>query len=134
LLRRAPVEAEAGAEEAVGARRFRLGNPLLLLAALLLIGGAVFGSLIPLALGWLLAYASRRLSRAQIRWAVIILPGLAATAGAVWLWGRVEGRWGAPVARGGEAMGAAISETWPWTLKVAALASAVFLLWRARRL
>ncbi|MFD9032919.1 hypothetical protein ACFVZW_17470 [Streptomyces sp. NPDC059567] len=133
VLRRAPVEAEGGTEEAVPARRFRLGSPLLLLAALLLIGGAVFGSLIPLALGWLLAYASRRLSRAEIQWAVVILPALAATTGAVWLWGRVAGRWGAPVARGGEAMGAAISETWPWTLKGAALASALFLLWRSRR-
>ncbi|WP_329117702.1 hypothetical protein [Streptomyces sp. NBC_01353] len=133
VLRRPAVEADGGTEEAVPARRFRLGSPFLLLAALLLIGGAVYGSLVPLALGWLLAYASRRLSRAEIQWAVIVLPGLAATAGAVWLWGRVEGRWGAPVARGGEAMGAAISETWPWSLKGAAVASALFLLWRSRR-
>ncbi|MEU9865941.1 hypothetical protein AB0D99_34260 [Streptomyces sp. NPDC047971] len=137
VLRRAPADAVAGADgevaEAVAGRRVRLGSPLLLLAALLLIGGAFFGSLVALALGWLLAYASRRLSRAQIQWAVVVLPGLAATAGAVWLWGRVEGRWGAPVAPGGEAMGAAVSETWPWTLKGAALASALFLLWRSRR-
>ncbi|MFD7322001.1 hypothetical protein ACFV9D_13115 [Streptomyces sp. NPDC059875] len=132
-----PVEQVEGTEEAEPAeparRRFRLGSPFLLLAALLLIGGVVFGSLIPLALGWLLAYASRRLSRTESQWAVIILPVLAATGGAVWLWGRIEGRWGAPVAAGGEAMGAAISETWPWTLKAAASASALFLLWRARR-
>ncbi|MEU4268704.1 hypothetical protein [Streptomyces sp. NPDC026092] len=112
---------------------FRLGSPGVVLAALLLLGGVIFGSLIAVALGWLLAYASRRLSRTESQWAVIILPGLTAAAGVVWLWGRVEGRWGTPVAQGGEAMGAAISETWPWTLKAAAIASAVFLLWRARR-
>ncbi|MFC8271346.1 hypothetical protein ACFUJR_02130 [Streptomyces sp. NPDC057271] len=116
-----------------GGGGFRLGAPVLVLAALLLLGGAVFGNLLALALGWLLAYASRRLSRTETRWAVVVLPALAATAGTVWLWGRVEGRWGEPVARGGEAMGAAVSETWPWTLKAAALASAAFLLWRARR-
>ncbi|MFE5939353.1 hypothetical protein ACFQ69_28805 [Streptomyces sp. NPDC056470] len=116
-----------------GGGRFRLGAPVLVLAALLLLGGAVFGNLLALALGWLLAYASRRLSRTEARWAVVVLPALAATAGVVWLWGRVEGRWGEPVAKGGEAMGAALSETWPWSLKAAALASASFLLWRARR-
>ncbi|MCT4356839.1 hypothetical protein M5362_27335 [Streptomyces sp. Je 1-79] len=114
-------------------RRFRPGGLGLVLAALLLLGGAVFGSLVALALGWLLAYASRRLSRAEAQGAVVVLPLLAATAGAVWLWGRVEGRWGEPVAVGGEGMGAAVSETWPWTLKGAAIASALFLLWRARR-
>ncbi|GGU03174.1 hypothetical protein [Streptomyces lateritius] len=114
-------------------RRLRVGSPFLLLAALLLLGGALFGNLPALAAGWLLAYASRRLSRAEIRWAVVILPALAATSGAAWIWGRVEGRWGAPIAEGGEAMGAAISETWPWALKAAAVASAVFLLWRTRR-
>ncbi|CAM5299436.1 hypothetical protein STANM309S_04291 [Streptomyces tanashiensis] len=51
----------------------------------------------------------------------------------VWLWGRVEGRWGEAVAPGGEAMGAAVSETWPWVLRGAAIASALFLLWRSRR-
>ncbi|MFF8607829.1 hypothetical protein ACF06X_18005 [Streptomyces sp. NPDC015346] len=124
---------KAAAPEAGGGRRFGLGSPFLLLAALLLLGGAVFGNLVALAAGWLLAYASRRLSRAETRWAVVILPALAATGGALWLWGRVERRWGAPIAEGGEAMGAAISETWPWTLKAAAITSALFLLLRTRR-
>ncbi|MFF9016353.1 hypothetical protein ACF09C_25710 [Streptomyces sp. NPDC014870] len=126
LRPRRPAEGEA-------TTGFRPGSPGLVLAALLLLGGAIFGNLIALALGWLLAYASRRLSRTESQWAVVILPGLAAAAGVVWLWGRVEGRWGTPVAEGGEAMGAAISETWPWTLKAAAIASAAYLLWRARR-
>lgn len=62
-----------------------------------------------------------------------MIPGAAAASGAVWLWGRVEGRWGAEVAAGGEALGAAISETWPWVLRGAAITSALFLLWRSRR-
>ncbi|MEX0173370.1 hypothetical protein [Streptomyces sp. LMG1-1-1.1] len=113
--------------------RIRLGNPFVLLAALLLLGGAVFGSLVALAAGWLLAYASRRLTPTEAKTAVLVIPGLAATAAGFWLWGRVGGRWGEPVAQGGEALGAAISETWPWTLKSAAVASALFLLWRSRR-
>ncbi|MFE5907560.1 hypothetical protein ACFQ6B_00475 [Streptomyces wedmorensis] len=125
-------EPEAAAEPATRPR-LRLGNPFVVLAALLLLGGAVFGSLVALAAGWLLAYASRRLTPAEAKTAVLVIPGLAATAAAVWLWGRVGGRWGAPVAPGGEALGAAISEAWPWTLKAAAVSSALFLLWRSRR-
>ncbi|MFF5426963.1 MULTISPECIES: hypothetical protein [unclassified Streptomyces] len=142
LRRRRP----AGAPEAVGdaapaagavaveAARGRplLANPFLLLAALLLLGGAAFGSLLALAAGWLLAYASRRLTPAETRTAVLVLPGLAAAGGIAWLWGRVDGRWGAPLAQGGEAMGVAIGETWPWVLRGAAVASALFLIWRSR--
>ncbi|MFD6812138.1 hypothetical protein ACFWEN_41520, partial [Streptomyces anthocyanicus] len=86
-----------------------------------------------LALGWLIAYGSRRLSPGQVRTAVFVLPGLAAVGGIAWLWGRVEGRWGAAVATGGDGMGQALTETWPWTLRAAALASAAYLLLRARR-
>ncbi|MEU0398963.1 hypothetical protein ABZ318_01745 [Streptomyces sp. NPDC006197] len=137
-LRKAPAPAAvaegpaAGAEPAV-ASRARLANPFVLLAALLLLGGAVFGSLIALAAGWLLAYASRRLTPVEIKIAVLVIPGLAAAGGIAWIWGRVQGRWGEAVAPGGEAMGAAISETWPWTLRGAAIASSLFLLWRSRR-
>ncbi|MFC9393074.1 hypothetical protein ACFTWS_07935 [Streptomyces sp. NPDC057027] len=136
ILRRrkteAPAVEEAPEEEAAPARA-RLSNPFVLLAALLLLGGAVFGSLVALAAGWLLAYASRRLTPGEAKTAVLVIPGLAAATGIVWLWGRVQGRWGEAVAPGGEAMGAAISETWPWVLRGAAIASAAFLVWRARR-
>ncbi|MFF7442546.1 hypothetical protein [Streptomyces sp. NPDC008122] len=128
----APAVEEAPEEEAAPARA-RLANPFVLLAALLLLGGAVFGSLVALAAGWLLAYASRRLTPGEARTAVLVIPGLAAATGIVWLWGRVQGRWGEAVAPGGEAMGAAVSETWPWVLRGAAVASAAFLVWRARR-
>ncbi|MFE6713195.1 hypothetical protein [Streptomyces sp. NPDC057695] len=118
---------------AAPAARLRLSSPFVLLAALLLLGGAVFGSLVALAAGWLIAYASRRLTPGEVKGAVLVIPGLAAASGVGWLWGRVEGRWGEPVAAGGEAMGAAVAETWPWVLRGAAVASALFLLWRTRK-
>ncbi|MEU2548368.1 hypothetical protein ABZ618_23500 [Streptomyces roseolus] len=120
-------------EEAAPARARGFARPFLLLAAVLLIAGAAFGWLIALALGWLLAYGSRRLSPGQVKTAVFVLPGLAAAGGVAWLWGRVEGRWGEAVATGGDGMGQALAETWPWTLRAAALASAAYLLLRARR-
>ncbi|MCX5227832.1 hypothetical protein ABZY16_12170 [Streptomyces sp. NPDC006553] len=136
--KRTAPEAEPDADvdtepAAAPASRLRLASPFVLLAALLLLGGALFGSLVALAAGWLIAYASRRLTPGEVKGAVLVIPGLAAASGTAWLWGRVEGRWGEPVAAGGEAMGAAISETWPWVIRGAAVASALFLLWRARR-
>ncbi len=140
----APV-AEAVAEAPAARRRFRLlgggtggeggtggwTNPFLLLAAGLLMAGAVLGNWIVLVLGWGIAYASRRLSDAETKWAVVILPGLSLTAGAVWLWGRTEGRWGDPVAEGH--MSDALAQTWPWVVRGAAVASALFLVWRSQR-
>ncbi|MFI2212057.1 hypothetical protein [Streptomyces sp. NPDC020141] len=136
LLRRrraadAPVEAEAVPDEGGPEPRALFANPLLLLAAALLVGGALFGSWIALGLGWVLAYLSRRLTPVETKIAVFGLPGTALAAGAVWLWGRTEGRWGEPVPQ--EGMAEAISAAWPWVLKGAALASAVYLVWRARR-
>jgi hypothetical protein len=147
--RKAPVEAEAeevADPSAAGkprkarparAPRRRLwpeggwNNPLLLLAAALLIAGAVLGSLVPLGLGWLITYLSRRLTPAQAKWAVLGLPGTVLAAGVVWLWGRTEGRWGDPVAEGH--LNDAVAETWPWVLRSAAVATALYLLWRSRR-
>ncbi|WP_217236938.1 hypothetical protein [Streptomyces sp. AC555_RSS877] len=140
----APV-AEAVAEAPAARRRFRLlgggtggdggtggwTNPFLLLAAGLLVAGAVLGNWIVLVLGWGIAYASRRLSDAETKWAVVILPGLSLTAGAVWLWGRTEDRWGDPVAEGH--MNDALAQTWPWVVRGAAVASALFLVWRSQR-
>ena len=112
----------------------RLGgwsNPLLLLAAALLVAGAVLGNLVPLGLGWLIAYASRRLTPAESKSAVLVLPGLAVSAGIGWLWGRMNGRWGEPIAEGH--MNDAIAQTWPWVLRGAAVASALYLVWRSQR-
>ncbi|MET7735640.1 hypothetical protein ABZT02_30365 [Streptomyces sp. NPDC005402] len=123
--------------EAVPVRRrpfLRAGswsNPLLLLAAALLVAGAVLGNLLVLVVGWLIAWASRRLSDAETKWAVVFLPSLSLTAGVVWLWGRNEGRWGEPIAQGH--LNDAVAETWPWVVRGAAVASALFLVWRSQR-
>ncbi|MER5834117.1 hypothetical protein ABT116_25520 [Streptomyces sp. NPDC002130] len=129
---------EAAVETGKGSRRrlARLSagnwsNPLLLIAAGLLVAGAVLGNWFVLLLGWLIAYASRRLTQAETKWAVVILPGLSLAGGLVWLWGRMNGRWGTPIAEGH--MNAAVSETWPWVVRGAAVASALFLVWRSQR-
>ncbi|MGJ3560040.1 hypothetical protein ACR6C2_21225 [Streptomyces sp. INA 01156] len=143
----APAVVEAGTDTDTGAgtaagsrsarRRFvrlpsgRWSNPLLLVAAGLLVVGAVLGNWFALFLGWVIAYASRRLTRAEIKWAVVVLPGLAIAGGIVWLWGRTEERWGTPVADG--AMNDAVFETWPWVVRAAAVTSALFLTWRSQR-
>lgn len=128
LLGRRPA-GEGGGR--VGAVAVGFSSPFLLLAAALLVVGAVLGSLIPLGAGWLLAYVSRRLSRAEAKWAVLGLPGLVLTGGIVWLWGRSSGRWGTQIPAHG--MGDAISGAWPVVLRAAAGASALYLVWRARR-
>ncbi|MGW4023785.1 hypothetical protein [Streptomyces sp. NPDC005009] len=136
-----PAAAPEAEEEPAASRRRRRflpslpsgrwSNPLLLLAAGLLVAGTVIGDWRALILGWLIAYASRRLTQAEIKWAVVILPGLALAGGVVWLWGRTAERWGTPIAEGH--MNAAISETWPWVVRGAALTTALFLIWRSQR-
>ncbi|MCX4644729.1 MULTISPECIES: hypothetical protein [unclassified Streptomyces] len=124
-----------GTEEATRRRRLPSlpgwSNPLLLLAAALLVAGAVMGNWFALGLGWIIAYASRRLSEGESKAAVLWLPGLAVAAGLVWLWGRNTGRWGEPIADG--RMSDAISTTWPWVVRGAAVASALFVVWRSQR-
>ncbi|MFJ7628282.1 hypothetical protein ACIQZN_17480 [Streptomyces sp. NPDC097595] len=143
----APEEEEPEAPPEKARRRFRrarpapappeatprrgFGHPVLLLAAALLVVGAVMGSLLALAGGWLLAYSSRKLSRAEAKWAAMGLPGAVAAAALVWLWGRMDGRWGTPIPEHG--MKDALGDVWPITVRTAAVASALFLLWRARR-
>ncbi|MFF5725298.1 hypothetical protein [[Kitasatospora] papulosa] len=159
---RAPAEAEPGPEEAASkaaesvppapprrlklrlrrprgavvdtgaAARPRLSNPLLLLAAVLLVAGAVLGSWLALAGGWLLAYSSRKFSRAEAKWVAMGLPGVVVAGAFVWVWGRMDGRWGEPLAEG--AVGDAMTEAWPVVVRVAAVASALYLVWRSRRL
>ncbi|MFC8915908.1 hypothetical protein ACFT5C_09060 [Streptomyces sp. NPDC057116] len=134
-----PAEVPAAPPSTAPARRrpalpaLRLGHPMLVAAAVLLVVGVVLGAWLPLLGGWLLAYASRRLSRTEAKLAVFGLPGAVAAGAAVWLWGRLDGRWGDPIPPGGDALATALDATWPWTLRTAALASALYLLWRARR-
>lgn len=107
------------------------GSPVLLLAAALLVAGAAIGSLIPLGLGWLTAYLSRRLSRPQAKLAVLFIPGAFAAGMVVWIWGRDVGKWGAPIAEG--QMGPAFQDAYPPTIRLAAVGTALYLLWRNRR-
>ncbi|MEV0261573.1 hypothetical protein AB0I49_09545 [Streptomyces sp. NPDC050617] len=127
VRRRLRVLPRRGAREGSGVRM----SPLIVLAAVLLVVGAVLGNWIVLGLGWALAYTTRRLSRTESQWAVMVVPGLTAAGGIVWLWGRSAGHWGDPIPQG--QMGPALSETWPVVVRVAAVASAAFLVWRARR-
>ncbi|WP_322940004.1 hypothetical protein [Actinacidiphila paucisporea] len=122
LLRRRPREER---------RPRNWGSPVLLLAAALLLAGAAIGSLIPLGLGWLTAYLSRRLSRPQAKFAVLFIPGAAAAGMLVWIWGRDVRRWGDPITHG--QMGQAFLDTYPPTVRLAAVATALYLLWRNRR-
>ncbi|MEU7433070.1 hypothetical protein AB0B07_19925 [Streptomyces sioyaensis] len=140
LLRRAlgrppaPVVAPAGAEEQeeVPAAPARPPlSPALTLAVLLLVAGAALGSWLALAGGWGLAYASRRLSRPEAKFAALGVPGAVVGGMVVWLWGRFEGRWGAPIAHG--RLGQEMLDGLPGMVRVAAVASALFLVWRMRR-
>ncbi|MGW4217534.1 hypothetical protein ACWEJZ_11020 [Streptomyces bacillaris] len=124
----APVAAPAAV---AAAPRGGFAHPLLLLAALLLIAGVVTGSWIPLAGGWLIAYGSRTLSRTEAKWAALGLPGVVVAGALVWVWGRLDGRWGEPIEEG--ALREVLTGAWPVVVRVAAVASALYLVWRARR-
>lgn len=104
---------------------------LVLLAAALLVAGAVLGNLIVMAFGWVTAYYMRKLSPAEAKWAVLGMPGLVAAVTMAWLWGRAAGKWGEPIPENG--MGDALQGAWPVVVRAAAISSALFLVWRGRR-
>ncbi|MFQ6849597.1 hypothetical protein AAIB46_01650 [Streptomyces sp. 35M1] len=131
LRRRKPAPVVAEPAVAAPGPRGGFAHPLLLLAAVLLVAGVVTGSWLPLAGGWLIAYSSRTLSRTEAKWAALGLPGAVAAGALVWVWGRMEGRWGEPIREG--AMRDVLLEAWPVVVRVAAVASALYLVWRARR-
>ncbi|MYU51655.1 MULTISPECIES: hypothetical protein [Streptomyces] len=127
--------ADAGADEAAEAdgsliARLRL-SPVLTLAALLLVAGAVLGSWLALVGGWALAYVSRRLTRIEAKFAALGVPGIAVGGLMVWIWGRFDGRWGEPITQA--RLGQELFDGLPVMARVAAVASAAFLVWRMRR-
>ncbi|MFC9240964.1 hypothetical protein ACFTZK_31570 [Streptomyces decoyicus] len=125
----APV-AEEPDEVVVAPARAPL-SPVLTLAVLLLVAGAALGSWLALAGGWGLAYVSRRLSRTEAKFAALGVPGTVVGGMVVWLWGRFDGRWGEPIAQG--RLGQEMADGLPGIVRVAAVASALFLVWRMRR-
>ncbi|WP_327688571.1 hypothetical protein [Streptomyces tubercidicus] len=127
-----PPPVEDGAVEEVVAVPARAPlSPVLTLAVLLLVAGAALGSWLALAGGWGLTYVSQRLTRAEAKFAALGVPGTVVGGLVVWLWGRFDGRWGEPLAQGrlGDEMLAGL----PVMARVAAVASALFLVWRMRR-
>lgn len=129
--RRAKAEAAAATAAPVAAAPKRKPYAFLMLAAVALIAGAVSGYWLLLAAGWLLAYASRVLGSAERKWVVFGLPGVVFAGAVGWLWGRLNGRWGAPLAD--EALSGTFQDLLPWLARAAAVSSAVYLLWRSRR-
>ncbi|MFD5547494.1 hypothetical protein ACFWJQ_12260 [Streptomyces goshikiensis] len=120
----------AGAAVAVAAVRPK-ANAFLLLAAAILVAGAVSGYWLLLGLGWLAVYASRVLGPTERKVAVFGLPGAVFAGAVVWLWGRQNGRWGEPLPDGG--LSEVLAGMWPWLARGAGVASALYLVWRARR-
>ncbi|MEU9147311.1 hypothetical protein [Streptomyces sp. NPDC048349] len=133
--RRAKKEAAAQAAPAAGAEAAAAPRPrpnaFLLLAAAVLLAGVVTGYWLLLVVGWLLPYASRVLGPAERKWAVFGPPGVVAAGAVVWLWGRMNGRWGEALPE--DQLSGALHGMWPWLLRVAAVASVGYLVWRARR-
>ncbi|MFD7625736.1 hypothetical protein ACFV7Q_06745 [Streptomyces sp. NPDC059851] len=126
----AAEEAPAGAPAAGPAPRPK-PHAFLLLAAAVLVAGAVAGSWLLLIGGWALAYASRVLGPTERKAVVFGVPGAVLAGAVVWLWGRLEGRWGAPLTD--EGLGGVFQGMWPWLARAAAVASAAYLIWRSRR-
>ncbi|KUF19757.1 hypothetical protein [Streptomyces silvensis] len=122
---------DGAAKAAVAVRAVSLNSPMVLLAAATLITGAVIGNWFALTAGWVVAWFSRKLSGAEKKVGVFVVPLLSIGAGVGWLWGRSQGKWGDPVVEGH--MNEAVAETWPWVVRGAAVASALFLLWRSQR-
>lgn len=125
------VKADVAGGAAAAARAFSLTSPLVLLAALALIVGAVIGNWFALVGGWVVAWFSRKLTPAEKKVGVFVVPGLAVASGIGWLWGRSQGKWGDPIVKGH--MNEAVADTWPWVVRGAAVASALFLVWRSQR-
>ncbi|WBB58584.1 hypothetical protein O7599_23515 [Streptomyces sp. WMMC500] len=125
-------------EPAAPSRRGAATRELLRSAGLLevlamgaLLGGAALGQWMASVVGWALVYTSRRLSMAEKKFASLGVPGTVGFAGLAWLWGRSEERWGEPLKEG--TLGQEFSDMLPTLVRFAAVASTLFLLWRARR-
>ena len=127
-LRKPPPAPEPEPVAAVPSGRRVPAGPVEVLSALLLLAGAATGNLILLAGGWLLAYFVPGIDRRHAKFAVLGLPGTVLIGALVWLWGRSDGRWGAPLDQA--EIGTALSGDFPVVMRVAAVCSALYLVWR----
>ncbi len=121
-----PVPAPAPVEEAP--RRRIPPGPVEALAAVALVAGALLTNIVVLAAGWLLAYTTRGIPRRQAQFAALGVPGVVVACAIIWFWGRASGHWGPPI--GSPGTGAAFTAALPVVLRTAAVASALYLLWR----
>ncbi|GGZ50587.1 hypothetical protein [Streptomyces subrutilus] len=129
--KKAAAVAPAAEPQAVAAVVRPRPNAFLLLAAAVLVVGVVTGYWLVLVVGWLLPYASRVLRPAERKWAVLGPPGAVLAGAGVWLWGRMNGKWGEALAE--DQLSGAVTGMGPWVLRGAALASVLYLVWRSRR-
>ncbi|WP_329197146.1 MULTISPECIES: hypothetical protein [unclassified Streptomyces] len=106
-------------------------NMFLLLAAVVLVAGAVSGYWLVLAVGFLLPYGSRVLGPTERKAVVFGVPGVVFAGAVVWLWGRHAGRWGE--ALGDQELGAVFQDMWPVLARVSGLVAAAYVAWRSRR-
>ncbi|WP_327679851.1 hypothetical protein [Kitasatospora sp. NBC_00458] len=128
----APDAAAPGPAAKAGAGAGRRPAPLLLLAAAVLVGGAVTGQLIAMLVGWALGYLSRHLTDFARKLAVFGIPLMTVSGSSLWFWGRAQGRWGSGLEQGQQPTDAVWSAA-PDVLRLAAVLSAVFLLAMAVR-
>ncbi|MEV0530419.1 hypothetical protein [Kitasatospora sp. NPDC050463] len=105
----------------------RRPSPLLLLASVTLVGGAVSGQILVMLVGWALGYMSRQLSDLTRKFAILGIPLATISGTSLWYWGRAQGRWGGGLQPGQPAGEIAWSAA-PGVIRLAAVLSAVFLL------
>ncbi|MFF5705901.1 hypothetical protein ACFY7H_26000 [Streptomyces sp. NPDC012794] len=106
-------------------------HAFLLLAAVLLLAGALTAYWPLLGAGALVAYASRVLGPRERKWVLLGLPASVFALAMLWLWGRASGHWGTPLPS--DQLGPAFRSLWPTLARTAAATTAAYLLWRARR-
>ncbi|MFB7612815.1 hypothetical protein [Kitasatospora sp. NPDC056181] len=123
----AAPDAGAAAGPKPSAMAGRRPSPLLLLAAVTLLGGAVSSQLVVMLVGWGLGYLSSRLTDFTRKVGILGIPLMTMSATTVWFWGRSQGRWGGALQPGQQAGQVAWSAA-PGVLRVAAVLSALFLL------
>lgn len=123
----AASEGAAGAAPKPSAMAGRRPSPLLLLAAVTLIGGAVSSQIVVMLVGWGLGYLSGRLTDFTRKVGILGIPLLTMSGTTLWFWGRAQGRWGEAL-QPGQQVGQVTWSAAPGVLRLAAVLSALFLL------